>query len=303
LLIGPVNYWLLKRFKRLQLLVLTVPLAAGLATAALFAYAIVSDGFSTTVRLRSFTMLDQRTGEAASWARMSYYSGIAPADGLNMPADVAVFPVLPSWNDASWSANRSMAWDANEAKLTRGWLSSRTPTQYLAIRSRKTPHRLDIAAKDGIVRVTNRLGTMIESLILIDDAGNFFGGEQLENAAKVALEPISRTQAVQRFVELVRDNEVDVPAALSGSDRDYGSRRGRFARRTYGRARPPVTVEQSTENLANRALSDLAGLSGRPALEIPPRTYIAITTGGPEVETGIRHATEEASFHVTQGQW
>src|SRR5262249_50379002 len=71
--IGPINYWLLKRFGRLFLIVLTVPLAAAITTAGLFAYAILSDGFGTTVRVRSFTSIDQRTGESACWSRLSYY--------------------------------------------------------------------------------------------------------------------------------------------------------------------------------------------------------------------------------------
>ena len=73
LLIGPINYWLLKRAKRLHLMVLTVPAAALVTTLALFGYAILADGFDTRVRAQSFTTLDQRTGEAACWARLSYY--------------------------------------------------------------------------------------------------------------------------------------------------------------------------------------------------------------------------------------
>jgi hypothetical protein len=105
LLIGPVNYWLLKRSGRLHLLVLTVPLAAVLMTSALFGYAILSDGFGTTVRAQSLTTLDQRTGEAACWSRLSYYSGLAPGDGLTMPSDVAVYPIIPGWNDPNIDAN------------------------------------------------------------------------------------------------------------------------------------------------------------------------------------------------------
>jgi hypothetical protein len=86
-LIGPFNYWILKRYKRSQLLVLTVPLAAGVATTALFAYAILADGFSTTVRIRSYTTIDQTTGDAACWAWTSYYAGLAPSKGLTIPAD------------------------------------------------------------------------------------------------------------------------------------------------------------------------------------------------------------------------
>ena len=78
LLIGPLNYWWLKRAKRLHLMVLTVPLAAIVTTAGLAAYAVLADGFDTKVRLYSYTTLDQRTGDAACWARLSYYSGLAP---------------------------------------------------------------------------------------------------------------------------------------------------------------------------------------------------------------------------------
>ena len=203
LLIGPVNYWLLKRFRRLQLLVLTVPVAAGAATMALFAYAIVSDGFGTTVRVRSFTTLDQRTGEAACWARLSYYAGMAPGKGLTMPNDVAAYPILPSWsNENSWIPDRALVWDADQAQLTRGWLTSRTPTQYLTLRARKTPSRLDVLAGGGKMQVANRLGTQIHSLLLIDEAGKFFGGEELANDSRVPLQAISRDEAVKRIIEL-----------------------------------------------------------------------------------------------------
>ena len=143
LLIGPVNYFVLKRLKRLHLLVLTVPLAAALMTSTLFAYAVLSDGFGTSVRAHSVTRLDQRTGEAVCWARLSYYAGLAPGQGLAMPTDVAIYPVIPGWNDssinASVSAEREILWAPPDAKLTQGWLRSRTPTQYLTIRSRSRP--------------------------------------------------------------------------------------------------------------------------------------------------------------------
>jgi hypothetical protein len=71
----------------------------------------------------------------------------------------------------------------------------------------------------------------------------------------------------------------------------------------YGRYRPQSSEGQLNENSASRALSDLAGLNGRPALDLPGRSYVAVTTTGPEVETGISYAEEEASFHVVVGRW
>ncbi len=302
LVIGPLNYWLLKRYKRLQLLVLTVPLAAGVATVALFAYAIVSDGFATTVRVRSFTTLDQRTGEAACWSWLSYYSGLAPGQGLTMPADVAVYPILPSWGSES-SGNRAIVWTDDQEKLTGGWLYSRTPTQYLSVRSRKTTNRLDIQSGNGKMRVTNRFGTPIQSLIAIDAGGRFFAGGQLASQSSAVLQPISRDDAVKRFAELVRNNEPEAPPALADSDRDFTGRQRRMAQPIYGRYHPQFGEERSNEDLAARAIADLAGLNGQPALDLPPRSYVAITITGPEVETGISYAREVASFHVIVGQW
>ena len=109
LVIGPLNYWILKRYKRLHLMVLTVPLAAALTTLALFGYAVVADGFATRVRAQSFTTLDQRSGEAACWSRLSYYSGLAPGKGLVMPTDVGCIRFSPD-GPTMTMRSRSAAW-------------------------------------------------------------------------------------------------------------------------------------------------------------------------------------------------
>ena len=220
-----------------------------------------------------------------------------------MPADMVMYPILPSWGGDDGGINRAMIWDANEALLTRGWLTSRTPTQYLMVRSRKTPHRLDVTSGKGKMQIVNRLGTRIESLLVLDDSGKFFSGEGLASESRVALAPISRDDAVKRIVQLVRDNEPEMPAELSGSDRDFFGRRGRSTSRSFGRYRSQASDGQLNENLASRALSDLAGMNGRPALDLPVRSYVAVTTTGPEVETGISYAKEDASFHVVVGRW
>jgi hypothetical protein len=196
-----------------------------------------------------------------------------------------------------------MAWDADDELLTRGWLTSRTPTQYLMVRSRKTPHRLDVTSGNGKMQIVNRLGTQIESLLVLDDSGKFFSGEDLANESRVALTPISRDDAVKRIVQLIRDNDAEPPPELASGERDFIGRHGRSTRRLYGRYRAQSNEGQLNENLANRALSDLAGMNGRPALDLPARTYVAITTTGPEVETGISYAKEDTSFHVVVGHW
>jgi hypothetical protein len=308
LLIGPVNYWLLKRYRRLHLMVLTVPLAAALMTATLFAYATFSDGFGTSVRIHSFTALDQRSGEAACWSRISYYSGIAPANGLTMPDDVAIYPINPAWNvgavDANMAGARELIWGNDEARLTRGWLRSRTPTQYLTVRSRRSPNQLELAATDEKLRVTNKLSTEVKFLLVLDGAEKFWTCENLKDDAREFLKPIEFTEAVRSFRQIVVDNEPQTPTALSAGDSHYSVLQRRQARRMFGRRFGMRAGEaRLTTNLVNQALTELAGLSGTSALALPPRSYLAVTATGPEVVVGIGRAQEEASFHVVVGKW
>jgi hypothetical protein len=307
LLIGPGNYWLLKRFKRLHLLVLTVPVAAVLTTLTLFLYAILSDGFGTSVRAHSLTTLDQRTGEAACWTRLSYYSGLAPGAGLTMPSDVAVYPIIPGWNEGNVDANlgieRDMAWEANEAKLTRGWLRSRTPTQYLTVRARNTPHMLELVSANGKVRATNKLGTPIEFVLVFDESRNLFFGENLVPESRVFLQPIERTDAIRRWREVTTKNEPEAPAALSAPDSDFALLQRREQMRLYRRSGFQYSDERLSTNLVNEMLDELAGLSTQPALNLPPRSYLAVTETGIEVAIGMDGAEEDASFHVVVGQW
>ncbi|MEM1304481.1 MAG: hypothetical protein AAGG46_06275, partial [Planctomycetota bacterium] len=97
--VGPVTYWLLKQRQRTHLMVFTVPLSAATLTAALLLYAVLADGFGTTVRVRAVTLLDQPSGEHATWGRLSYYAGLAPSEGLTIADDSAMYPLLPGWND------------------------------------------------------------------------------------------------------------------------------------------------------------------------------------------------------------
>ncbi|HEX4413129.1 MAG TPA: hypothetical protein VH107_05830 [Lacipirellulaceae bacterium] len=304
LLIGPANYWILKRYKRLHLMVLTVPLAAGITTLALFAYAILADGFETRVRADSFTTLDQRTGEAACWSRLSYYSGLAPGNGLSMPTDVTLYPILPAWaGDLSAWEERDIEWSDEGAQLKQGWLNSRTPTQYLTICARKTPHRIEMLESENKLRVKNQLGAPIKTLVVINSEGNFFLGENIAQDSSASLKTITRDEAGRLINKRVVENTPQAPPELAVADTDVYAFRSRARYQPYWRYGLQQGTSKLSENLARTEISSLAGLNGQPALELPPRSYVAITETGAEVEFGVSNAREEASFHVTEGRW
>ena len=92
--IGPVNYYSLRRWGKLNLTVLTVPTGAIFLTAALLLYALLSDGLG--VRLRAPEHDAHRSNNRRSHGAgrgCPYYAGLAPAGGLMFSGDTAVVPL------------------------------------------------------------------------------------------------------------------------------------------------------------------------------------------------------------------
>ncbi len=309
IVIGPLNYWLLKRSHRVHLMVVTVPAAAAVVTLTLFSYALLSDGFDTTVRVRSYTQLDQRTGEAVCWARLSYYSGLAPHGGLTMPSDIAVYPIAPGWYDAGdlspVSAHRELVWDGRAARLTVGWLASRTPTQFLTVRARRSPAQLELTRRGDGLKATNQLGARILYVLVVDDEGGLYAGEDVAAEAVTQLLPTSRTDALVRWRRLALENRPESPPPMAAGIRELVRLRRRserqLLRQAYGS--PDFDQQELSGNLLNEAIADLAGLEGQTPMQLPTRSYLAVTETGPEVALGADGVTEQASFHVLVGRW
>ena len=121
--IGPLNYLFLMRRKRLYLLLVTVPAGAGSVIVGLFVYALFSDGLGVRIRVRSFTHLNQRSGDVVCASRQTFFAGMTPSEGLFYPADCAIFPweYIPFPNRADLSDLRHLHWEDGQ-RLRRGYL-------------------------------------------------------------------------------------------------------------------------------------------------------------------------------------
>lgn len=306
LVIGPLNYWLLMRANRLHLLLLTVPaLALGL-TAVLFSYALLSDGLSTLVRVRSFTTLDQSTGEAASWARLSYYAGLAPGNGLALPDDVAFYPILSGWDATGDNAEddlRELRRRDGKQLLATGWLRSRVPTQFLSIRSRKSAARIQLKRIDDRLSATNKLGARIQYLAVVDELGNVFAGQAIDKNAEVELQASTHTEALSMLRDLMLVNEPQTPPELAGKQETDSNSQRRRRRMFRQSSDPEFGIERLGGNLLSNAIAGLAAPNTDSVLNVPRRSYIAVTETGPEIDLGLPDAEEAASFHVLLGNF
>jgi hypothetical protein len=285
--IGPLNYWLLKRKNQLPLLLVTVPVAALATTLMLFAYGFLVDGFSIRVRARSLTVLDQRAGEAASWARLSYYAGMAPADGLVMPTDTAVYPIFPARDRYRYSGRyretKEILW-GEEQRLTRGWLSSRTPTQYLTVAARNTDKKLQFQYKGDSLTVKNHLGVEIVSLVIQDHEGRWYQCGELDSSGTTKLLPVEERNAMKELRKLFTDNQPQLPV-------DYiGGRRGYYPYEDY-------TISSNLMEMQLNSILSPVGSSWTKG------SYVAVTRQGVEVSLGHPEAVESDSFHVIRGTW
>ncbi len=305
LAVGPVNYLLLRRAKRLHLMVVTVPASALVATGLLLVFGLVSDGLSTRVRVRSITYLDQRQGRALCWARLSYYAGVAPRGGLRFPADTLVIPYLPEPRSVSESPGRRQVfqWGPQEQWLRSGWLASRTPTQFITLRTRPTTLGLEVVpAGSGAWEVRNRLGTRIHKLLVRTSQGQYFQASEIEPGGACVLEPAGSAPALGAFL----------PPYLAGPTPTYPGwstpRRWRYRRYSWSTITDALWRLES-DSRTSRAESRLAGLISQSPLWVSdfkspglgPGSYAAVVERSPEVELGTDLAREVAGFHLVLG--
>jgi hypothetical protein len=301
ILIGPVNYWLLRRWGRLNLLLITVPASALLFTATLLGYAFVHDGLGVRCRVRSFTELDQRRGEAVCWSRLSYYAGLSPSRGMTFPGDVAVYPLrLPTESQRGRIANRpvrEMQWFAADTAdglpdqhFLSHWLPARVPTQFVTARARRTTARLKVTLPaGGTPQVENRLGTRIVSLVLTDEAGKYFQAAGIAEGQTAKVQALVASDALEIVRHVLRDNMLQPPA---GSTPDWFTNQGMSYR--YSNVQVPNLL--AGQSVLERSLRE----AGEP---LAPRRFVAVVERSPEVELGLDSVSEEASLHVVCGDW
>ncbi len=302
-LIGPLNYFLLARSRKLYLLLITVPLGAVLVTASLFGFALIADGISTRVRIRSYAELDQQTGRASVLSWQSYYAAVAPSSGLRIPEDTAVFPFLPDPNASSSDRSTLLVWDKDQV-LRSGYLPSRSPTQFVAARATKTQSRLIVKqdqAAASVPSVENRLGAKIQQLLLRDTSGRYFSAQNIPNEAQreLILTELAATQtSMQSLAVAVMPMEPDGYDPTYQNDNImsvFGIRRWRYSNSNLGSGEMAFSLLETNLVPAVRPTTE-----PHPLL---PGSYFAILDRSPLVITGVQPTTEQQSLHLLRGRY
>ena len=234
---------------------------------ALIAVALLADGLGVRVRAHSVTTIDQRSGEAACWARLSYYAGLAPGDGLKFSEGTAVLPLeAQPESSAEKRSLRIVEWRRSNAsdqaspleqRLADGWLPARTPTQFVTSRIGKTKAMLEVKAAEAgqSPQIVNQLGARIKQLVLVDENGGCFVGADLAPDASIALtRAASQHEAFGPISALLTASQPEVPPgmAYSSGDRSFFGLGGRYRYRYPYRYGPAYPRQSGADRAAGR---------------------------------------------------
>jgi hypothetical protein len=291
-------------------MVLTVPISAAFVTIAMFGYALVADGLGARARVRSVTRLDQRRGAMATLSRISYYAGLTPARGLEFSPNTAVYPILNYSEDENGRMSRkTMIWENNQ-RLTQGWITSRTLTQFLTVRSALSACRLEISepsAGEDKLNLENRLGVAIHKLVIHARNGKYYNIENVGIGAKAAAIEIAPETAQSWLIAAINNNQPAYPPEYD--PRDWNNPR-RYYYNPYVNSLALTGFSSSQlEELINRMAGHAGSTPGASQLfksdlpPLPPGTYIALVSKAPEIELGLKSANEEAGFNIVLGDW
>jgi hypothetical protein len=208
LLIGPVNFWILKRRRQQVLMVLTTPLVSLVFIGLLAGYAIAGQGFGISGRAETFTFLDQSSKQAATRATVSLYAaGMAPWGGTQFSRDSLIFPTGPL--GMPHAGQKSL--DLTEGQHYSGLLQARAPANFDQVSFRTARERLTFSAAGADIEVLNGLGGNVQQLFYRDKGQVYSLAEPLASGGRGKL---TRGAAAPVLEKALRSSVPNTPLAL-----------------------------------------------------------------------------------------
>ena len=260
ILIGPVNFLIVKSTGRPGWLLVTIPCLAFVASVSILAYGIFYQGIELKQNSETFTVLDQRAHRADSVALRSFFAGISPTDGLRPGAGTACFP-----RPTSSRSDRLYLIDMGPSPVLRGeFLPVRRKGSQVVISERAVRARLTFRPEgDGFVAV-NAFSVPVARLCLRAADGSYYGWNLDAGPDAVLEEAVGVGATIELEPLAVRPNLLSLmPSPTDG--RDLG----------WSLGPPPMTY---VAVLPSNPFADGAGLE--PELEMGTHIVLGVLDEG-----------------------
>ena len=285
---GPVMLIVLKRTRRMQLLFTIIPLLSLLTCGSLFAYAILSDGLVTLGRVRTFTRIDSRTGDAVTHARASYYNGWQPAP---YQFDAATVAIQNTQSRGSVKIRRDQQDDS--FRYAGGRIRARSPHQIVTMRTYETLCGLrkmpgtesanDSSKKE--IRFQNRLTSNAMLVVFRTDDGYFVANTV--DAGKSQKAVLTDAESVSRSArKLLKIHSPIVENYM---------RREEKINRLNGRVSPKYLGD---EHRISQLLT-----AGKISEAMPVNSWLALTTSFEPAEQELGDVELRNVLHIIAGDW
>ena len=165
IIIGPVNYFVLKRYHAELRAIITIPLLALLFSAAVIGCVVFGDGIQSRGEGKVETYLDQVKGIYASRGAFGIYAPMS-IKGLSFTPDELVYFYKPGkvvgvFNEKNFLYAPSL-------------LRPRVSFSYAVTNAGQRSEKIAVTEKDGLVEIVNGLGVEIQSLFLRNAEGKYF---------------------------------------------------------------------------------------------------------------------------------
>ncbi|HEB52825.1 MAG TPA: hypothetical protein ENI87_06185 [bacterium] len=181
ILVGPVNFLVLRRRRQPLLSLVTVPVLGFGTTLCILAYGILHDGFGVRGVVTSCTVLDQVRHEAATVSARTLFAGLAPSD-LAISKDSLLLSLRAA--SLSRSATDRWQWDGDRERLDGAVLPSRTVTPLVSLQQGTVRARLTVRRVGDELEVLPDGGIEpVGRIVLRDLDGDYWVGRSAGNAA------------------------------------------------------------------------------------------------------------------------
>jgi hypothetical protein len=273
IVLGPVNIYLLTKWKRRLWMLWTVPVISATTCAAVLVYMVLAEGWSGHLRTEAITVLDQSGQRAATIGWTAFYSPLTPGDGLHFGPETEL--TAQGGDDDFYFDRRGYTYEEDrrgagkvctldwsiDQHLARGWVSARLPAHFRLRKSEVQRERVTVHRdREGNLSAVNGLGAEITTLWLADEKGRLYMGGPLAPGARERLTLSDRT---------LRPQGVD---------------------------RIPLREIYRGEWLAAAKT-----LRAAPERTLTPLSYLADVAGAPFVEDGLRKAGDRKVHSLVVG--
>ncbi len=161
-IIGPLNLYILHRKKKRIWILWTTPVIALAFSLLVVGYSFIAEGWSSKVKIASFTLLNEKTQTASTLGVIGYYCPLA-SGSLTFDDSVEIQPYSSS---SSHGNSYSVDW-SNGQKLSGDWIKPRITSVITLRKSEQRRERIKIVSVgDNNIRIINGLGSELENIVL-----------------------------------------------------------------------------------------------------------------------------------------